>query len=220
MLPVLLKYDDRPPGKLLPNPPTITRKGRPLSKRLTGATEGHPQGGGGAPNMDFRRDRSLEIHLRHGLQESKASGVTYLLWTLLDASEWARAHILSQIGPAAGTAGFASTMKLRKSSTRAVSSEIISKAHAVFSALVSYVVVSRKRFSKVTMANNPPPRSRGSKQPEYDLDVLFESIKLQTNGRTVSKRQISSKLPSLRNTVLPPRNDGDFGEEIREVGRL
>ncbi|KAJ7761842.1 hypothetical protein B0H14DRAFT_3510881 [Mycena olivaceomarginata] len=53
------------------------------------------------------------------------------------------------------------------------------------------------------MANNPPPRSRGSKQPEYDLDVLSEFIKLQTT-RTVSKKQISSKLASLRNTVLPP----------------
>ncbi|KAJ6607893.1 hypothetical protein B0H10DRAFT_1816948, partial [Mycena sp. CBHHK59/15] len=32
----------------LQDPPTVTRKGRPLTTRLTGATEGRPQGGGGS----------------------------------------------------------------------------------------------------------------------------------------------------------------------------
>ncbi|KAJ6453868.1 hypothetical protein C8R47DRAFT_997523, partial [Mycena vitilis] len=34
----------------LQDPRTLSRKGRPLTRRLTGATEGRPQGGGGLAN--------------------------------------------------------------------------------------------------------------------------------------------------------------------------
>ncbi|KAJ7920585.1 hypothetical protein B0H13DRAFT_1605363 [Mycena leptocephala] len=41
----------------LQDPPTVARKGRPLSKRLTGATEGRPQGGGGTSNRSANAPR-------------------------------------------------------------------------------------------------------------------------------------------------------------------
>ncbi|KAJ7809505.1 hypothetical protein B0H13DRAFT_1475387, partial [Mycena leptocephala] len=41
----------------LQDPPTVAHKGRPLSKRLTGATEGRPQGGGGTSNHSANAPR-------------------------------------------------------------------------------------------------------------------------------------------------------------------
>ncbi|KAJ6573293.1 hypothetical protein B0H10DRAFT_1838602, partial [Mycena sp. CBHHK59/15] len=42
--------DDQARRDTLQDPPTISRKGRPLTKRLTEAREGRPQGGGGTGN--------------------------------------------------------------------------------------------------------------------------------------------------------------------------
>ncbi|KAJ7159315.1 hypothetical protein C8R43DRAFT_1178230, partial [Mycena crocata] len=50
-------------GDRLRDPPTISRKGRPLTKRLTGATEGRSQGGGGtASNVPRRQNCCSRCH--------------------------------------------------------------------------------------------------------------------------------------------------------------